>query len=169
MSAGWFSPGPTTEAEHEVSRWGSRRRWLKIAGGALAVAVLFITTTAFTGLDAPGSLRRYKVNELRALAARLNEDAGDHSTPDDCWRRVHGASGPGRPIAGVNYLTSRVELHIYGGRFGRVEPSTFRAVTDRADAIIGSHDDWSWSMVQTEVSPDGWSPLVSCALVTRGY
>lgn len=145
------------------------RRWLKIGVGAVVVAALFMATTALTGLDAPGGLRRYKLSELRALAARLNEEAGEYTTPDDCWRMVHDASGPRRPVAGVNHLTSRVELHIYGGRFGRVEPGTFNAVIDRTDAVIASNDNWSWGMVQTEVSPDGWSPLVSCRLVTRGY
>jgi hypothetical protein len=147
-----------------------RRRPLVIIALAVgAVAVLFFGITAFTGLAGPGMLTRYPYGELGDLAAAIEQRAGDIRTPDDCWRELEGATGPIREIARVDYLRSRVVVRAYAADSGRIEPVTFRAITDRIDEVIALDPDFSWQMVQIEASPDGWSPLVSCRLVTRGW
>ena len=35
--------------------------------------------------------------------------------------------------------------------------------------LFDANPQYSWEMVKIEASPDGWSPLVSCRLVTRGW
>ncbi len=146
-----------------------RRRLLVITALALgAAAVLFFGVTAFTGLAGPGMLTRYPYRELGDLAAAIDNQADDIRTPDDCWRELEGATGPIREIARVDYLRSRVVVRAYAAQSGRIEPATFRAITDRIDEVMAENPDFSWQMVQIEPSPDGWSPLVSCRLVTRG-
>ncbi len=149
------------------------RRWRKrvLVGGAavLAAVTVFVAVTAATGLPAAGPLHRYPYGELASLRDQVNADAGDIRTPDDCWRELSGDDGPLRDIAAVDLLRSRVVVRIYSGNVGEVDPWTYNAVVGRLDAIVRSDPDLRWGMIQIEASPDGWSPLVSCRLVTRGY
>ncbi len=136
----------------------------------VSTSMLFMFITAFTGLAAPGMLHRYKVGDLEALSDAINEAAGLYRTPDDCWRTVHGTDGPLRPIAGVDFVRSRVVVRVYySGRKGVTEPATKNRVIEEIDAVVNGDDRFSWAMVQLERSPDGWSPLLSCSLVTKGH
>jgi hypothetical protein len=147
---------------------GRRRTVALIAGGALLV-VAFIGVTALTGFAGPGMLRRYPYRDLSALAESIDDRAADIRTPDDCWRELNGSDGPIREIVRVDHIRSRVVVRAHARVSGRIDPSTFRTVTDQIDEIIATDPRFSWQMVQIEPSPDGWSPLVSCRLVTRGW
>jgi hypothetical protein len=138
------------------------------AGVALALVVL-VAVTGVTGLPAPGPLERHPYRDLGALADAVHAEAGDFRTPDDCWRTLHGNSGPLRPVAGVDYVRSRVVVRAYSAESGVIDPRTFRAVVERIDEIIADDSRFSWDMVEIEASPGGWSPLLSCRLVTRGW
>jgi hypothetical protein len=35
--------------------------------------------------------------------------------------------------------------------------------------LVAAHPELSLDMVETEASPEGWSPLMSCSLVVRGW
>lgn len=155
-----------------LSTTGAPGRWRKVrtvAAIVLAAVVVFLAVTAVTGLPAPGALRRHPYRELRALADRVNADAGPIRTPDDCWRTLYDAEGPLREIAAVDHVRSRVVVRIYSGNRGTVDPTTYNAVVERLDALVTADPRFGWGMIQLEASPDGWSPLVSCRLVTRGY
>jgi hypothetical protein len=52
---------------------------------------------------------------------------------------------------------------------GKVLDRTREAVEQRLEAIVATHPDLSMDMVDLEASPEGWSPLMSCALVVRGW
>lgn len=158
---------PSGPAENTGGR--GRRRWLVVCGIVLVAVLIFFAVTAFTGLPVAGMFQRYRVADLQALSDRINEDAGPYRTPDDCWRMLNGASGPRRPIAGVDYLRSRVVVRTYAPLAGYTEASTFNVIVNRVDGVINSDSAFSWGMVELEPSPDGWSPLVSCSLVTQGY
>jgi hypothetical protein len=153
-----------------------RRRALVALACVLGVVVMFLGVTAVTGLGGPEWMRRYPQTDLRDLAARINDDAGALRTPDDCWRMTSSKdgverdpSGPLRDIARVDYLRSRVVVRVYAAESGRIDPTTHNAVIDRLGAVFAADPRYSWSMVVVEPSPDGWSPLVSCRLVTRGW
>lgn len=163
--------GPeTTGAGGATSqRRPGRRRWLVAGAVALAAVVAFLAVTALTGLPAPGPLRRHPYADLAALRDRVNDEAGEIRTPDDCWRDLYGNDGPLRSIADVDLIRSRVVVRVYSGNVGRVDPWTYNDVVRRLDDLVASDPDLSWGMIQLEASPDGWSPLVSCRLVTRGH
>jgi len=42
-------------------------------------------------------------------------------------------------------------------------------VQRRLDRLIAANPEFEPGMVVTEASPDGWSPLVDCERVTRGW
>jgi hypothetical protein len=150
---------------------------LLIAGAAaLAVVLAFLAVTGVTGLGGSSWMRRYNYGDLGDLAAQVNDDAGDLRTPDDCWRTLpskDGAKrdpdGPRRDIARVDYLRSRVVVRVYANESGRIDATTSRTVSERLDALFEANPQFSWRMLELEPSPDGWSPLVSCRLVTRGW
>jgi hypothetical protein len=153
-----------------------RRRALLACALLFGIIVVFLGVTAVTGMGGPEWMRRYPYADLRELAGRVNGDAGDLRTPDDCWRTTpskdgieRDESGPLRDIARVDYLRSRVVVRVYAAESGRIDATTYKAVDERLDALFASDPRYSWSMVQLEPSPDGWSPLVSCRLVTRGW
>jgi hypothetical protein len=153
----------------------SRRWWIAIAIVAVSV-VGFIGVTGATGLDAPGWMQRFSYGELGDLATAVNTEAGDLRTPDDCWRTVSskdGAhrdpTGPARDIAKVDYLRSRVVVRVYASESGDIDRTTYRSVVERLGDLFTAKPEFSWDMVKLEPSPDGWSPLVSCRLVTRGW
>jgi hypothetical protein len=169
--------GESTDAPDATRGRRVRRRRRLIVPAAVVgtVVVLFLVVTAFTGLGGPEWMRRYPYGDLRDLAGRINAEAGDFRTPDDCWRTApskdgvsRDASGPLRDIAKVDYVRSRVVVRAYAAESGRVDWSTQKTVTDRLDALFDGDPQFSWAMIQLEPSPDGWSPLVSCRLVTRG-
>jgi hypothetical protein len=159
--------GPVGEAP--PGRSLRRRRWLVATGVTLAVIVGFLAVTAVTGLPAPGSLHRYPYADLAGLRDRVNDEAGEIRTPDDCWRNLYGNDGPQRSIADVDLIRSRVVVRMYSGNVGRVDPWTYNGIVSRLDALVASDPELTWGMVQLEASPDGWSPQVSCRLVTRGH
>jgi hypothetical protein len=152
------------------------RRWLVVIGVAAIVVVGFFAITGVTGLAGPSWLHRYPYGDLRALADAVNTDAGPLRTPDDCWRTTPSTDdarrdpdGPLREIAKVDYLRSRVVVRAYANQSGLIDRTTRRAVLERIDAVETSNPAFSRSMIVLEPSPDGWSPLVSCRLVTRGW
>ncbi len=167
----------TSPAEPGPPRKKRRRRaWLVVAGAAVVVVVGFFGITGATGLAGPGWMHRYTYGELSDLAAAINTEAGDLRTPDDCWRTTASTggakrdpNGPLRDIARVDYVRSRVVVRGYANQSGRIDPTTLRAIDGRMSAFFTSHPQFSWAMVELEPSPDGWSPLVSCRLVTRGW
>ncbi len=172
-------PGePATDGDPEVSR--ARSPWVKrglVAGVAIVVVlVAFIGVTGATGFPAPGWMERFPYGDLSDLASAINAEAGDLRTPDDCWRTVpeqdgerRDPNGPLRDIAKVDYLRSRVVVRAYASSSGEIDRATYRSITDRLDKLFGANPQYSWEMVKIEASPDGWSPLVSCRLVTRGW
>ena len=172
-------PGePATDGDPEVSR--ARSPWVKrglVAGVAIVVVlVAFIGVTGATGFPAPGWMERFPYGDLSDLASAINAEAGDLRTPDDCWRTVpeqdgerRDPNGPLREIARVDYLRSRVVVRAYASSSGEIDRATYRSITDRLDKLFGANPQYSWEMVKIEASPDGWSPLVSCRLVTRGW
>jgi hypothetical protein len=153
-----------------------RRRWLV---GGLAILVLlvgFFAVTALVGLGGPAWMHRYRYSELSNLATTVNASAGPLRTPDDCWRTTpskgdskRDPDGPLRTIARVDYVRSRVVVRGYANQSGVIDTSTLRAITQQLDGLVADHPEFSWAMVEIEPSPDGWSPLVSCKLVTRGW
>jgi len=145
-----------------------RRCWL-VAGATVLAVIVFLGVTGFTGLPAPGALERYRYADLRSLANAVNDDAGDLRTPDDCWRKLEGNDGPLRSIAAVDYVRSRVVVRAYAWQSGVIAADTFNTIVDRIDRIITADPAYSWGMVSIEGSPDGWSPLLSCPRVLRGY
>ena len=52
---------------------------------------------------------------------------------------------------------------------GEVDPRTRREIERRVDAIVAAHPGLTTDMVVLEPSPEGWSPLMSCTLVVRGW
>ena len=153
-----------------------RRRWLAAAAAVVLVVVAFFGITGATGLSGPGWLHRYKYSELDDLASVVNTTAGDLRTADDCWRTTPSTkdakrdpSGPLRDIARTDYVRSRVVIRGYASQSGRIDPNTHRAITDHLNTLFADHPEFSWAMVDIEPSPDGWSPLVSCKLVTHGW
>jgi hypothetical protein len=162
-------PGATGVGAGASRRRTGRRRLLVAGGVALAAVVAFLAVTALTGLPAPGALRRHSYAQLAELRDRVNDEAGEIRTPDDCWRNLYGNDGPLRSIADVDLVRSRVVVRVYSGNMGRVDPWTHNDVVRRLDDLVASDPDLSWGMLELEDSPDGWSPLVSCRLVTRGY
>jgi hypothetical protein len=164
---------PTEAAPPKKRR---RRTWLAVAVAAALVLVAFFGITGATGLTGPQWLHRYQYSELGDLAAAINADAGDLRTPDDCWRTspsTDGAkrdpNGPLREIARTDYVRSRVVVRGYASQAGKIDSTTNRAITDHLNALFASRPEFSWAMVDLEPSPDGWSPLVSCRLVTHGW
>lgn len=142
----------------------------------VAIVVAFFGATGATGLNAPGWMHRYSYGELDDLADRVNAEAGDLRTPDDCWRTLpsrddakRDPNGPLRDIAKVDYIRSRVVVRVYANESGQIERSTHRTVVERLNALFAAEPRYSWQMVKLEASPDGWSPLVSCRMVTRGW
>jgi len=110
------------------------------------------------------------------LADAVNAEAGDLRTPDDCWRTTPSTDdahrdpdGPRREIAKVDYVRSRVVVRGYANQSGIIDRTTLRALNERLDAVMTSDAGFARSMIDVEPSPDGWSPLVSCRLVTRGW
>jgi hypothetical protein len=150
----------------------TRRRRLAAAGGAVvAVAVAFVAVTAFTGLPAPGPLRRYPARELREMVDAIHADAGPLRTPDDCWRTLepdYDGTG-GRPVATIDWVRSRVVVGMRADLRGRVSSSTQRAVEARLEDIVARNPDLSAGMYELEATPEGWSPLMDCKLVVRGF
>lgn len=169
--------GSGSEDPEPSGRPRSRRRVaLVVASAIAAVLVGFLAVTAATGLPGPGALERHRVGELRALADAIHDEAGDLRTPDDCWRtlpskdgEVRDPTGPLRSIAEVDHLRSRVVVRVYANESGRIDATTRQAVRVRLDEVLGRDPRFSENMLLLEPSPDGWSPLVSCRLVTRGW
>jgi hypothetical protein len=134
-----------------------------------------LVVTSFTGLPAPGPLQRYPTAVLNDIVAAVHADAGDLRTPDDCWRTTYRASqddappGPPRAIAAVDHLRSRVVVRAYADQRGRVDDRTAEAIERRIDQIVRDDPRFERSMILVEPSPDGWSPLMSCPLVIRGW
>ena len=147
-----------------------RRRLLTVAAGGLGVVVLAMAVTAFTGLPAPGPLRRYRAEDLRALVDAVHAEAGALRTPDDCWQLLE--PGPPtddrRPVASIDWVRSRVVVAVRADNVGRVDGRTRRAVDSRLRAIADADPDLTMGMVEVEASPEGWSPLMSCGLVLQG-
>lgn len=169
--------GPTRDGPEPPAEPTARsRRWLAAGVAALVGVVAFFAVTGITGLDAPGWMRRYPYADLGQLADRVSAEAGDLRTPDDCWRTLsakddaeRNPDGPLRDIARVDYVRSRVVVRVYASESGRVDRTTQRIVNERLAALFSADPRFSWQMVKLEPSPDGWSPLVSCRLVTRGW
>jgi hypothetical protein len=157
--------------------WPRRHPRFVVAAIVLVVAATaFVGITGATGLEGPGWLHRYPYRDLGRLADTINAEAGELRTPDDCWRTTPSTddatrdpAGPLREIAKVDYVRSRVVVRVYASESGRVDGLTRHSVTNRLDRLFDSDDELSWDMVELEPSPDGWSPLVSCRLVTRGW
>lgn len=160
---------PADDTDELAAERPRRRRWWLVAGVAALAVVVFLGVTGLTGLPAPGALERYRYADLRALANAVNDDAGDLRTPDDCWRKLGGNDGPLRSIAAVDYVRSRVVVRAYAWQSGVIAADTFNTIVDRIDRIITTDPAYSWGMVSIEGSPDGWSPLLSCPRVLRGY
>jgi hypothetical protein len=148
-----------------------RRRLAAIAAGVGIAVTAFLALTAFTGLPGPGPLRRYKASELHEMVDAIHADAGDLRTPDDCWQTLRSdyPSGDRRPVATIDWVRSRVVVGMRSDNIGEVEPRTRAEVERRVDAIVAAHPDLSTDMVVLEPSPEGWSPLMSCGLVVRGW
>jgi hypothetical protein len=148
-----------------------RRRLAAIAAAVVVAVATFLVLTAFTGLPAPGALRRYKASQLTELVDAVHDDAGPLRTPDDCWQTLEPdfPSGQPRPVAAIDWLRSRVVVGMRSDNVGAVDPRTRAEVERRLRAIVATHPDLSMGMVELEASPEGWSPLMSCALVVRGF
>ncbi len=148
-----------------------RRRLVAAAAGVLGAVVVFLAVTAFTGLPAPGPFRRYRASQLQELVDAVHDDAGPLRTPDDCWQALEAdfPSGDRRPVASIDWVRSRVVVGMRADNVGRVDPRTREAVEQRLGAIVAEHPGLSMAMVELEASPEGWSPLMSCSLVVRGW
>jgi hypothetical protein len=148
-----------------------RRRLAAIAVGVLVAVAAFLVVTAFTGLPAPGPLRRYKASDLEELVDAVHSDAGPLRTPEDCWQTLepdHPIGDP-QPIATIDWVRSRVIVAMRSDNVGEVDHRTRAEVQKRVDAIVAARPELSTDMVVLEPSPEGWSPLMSCALVVRGW
>lgn len=151
--------------------FGTRRRRLAaLAVGVIVALALFVFVTAFTGLPAPGPLRRYKSSQLEQLVDAVHTDAGRLRTPDDCWQTLQPdfPSGDPRPIATIDWVRSRVVVGMRSDNIGEVDRRTRAEVEKRLDEIVAAHPSLSMKMVELEASPEGWSPLMDCGLVVRG-
>ena len=148
-----------------------RRRLAAIAVGVVVVLAGFLAVTAFTGLPGPGPLRRYRASQLEELVDAIHADAGDTRTPDDCWQELEPdfPSGDRRPVASVDWVRSRVVVAVRADNVGRVATRTRQEVDRRIAAVVAEHPGLSTDMVEIEASPEGWSPLMSCTLVLRGW
>jgi hypothetical protein len=148
-----------------------RRRLAAIAAGVVVAVAAFLVLTAFTGLPGPGPLRRYKASQLQELVDAVHADAGDLRTPDDCWQtlRADHPSGGRRPVATIDWVRSRVVIGMHSDNIGEVDQRTRAEIERRVDAIVAAHPDLTVDMVVLEPSPEGWSPLMSCGLVVRGW
>ena len=170
-------PAPPTDgpAPDTTGTVGRLRRWWPWAMGALALLAAGLGVTSITGLPGPGPLARYPTATLDDLVAAVHADAGALRTPDDCWRTTYRASvdeapdGPPRPIAAVDHLRSRVIVRAHADQVGRIDPRTRREIDQRLDAIVAGDPRFEPGMIRLEASPDGWSPLMSCPLVIRGW
>lgn len=163
------------EPEGTTRRPRRRRRWLRPLLAIVAVVAAFLVVTGFTGFPGPGALHRYPNATLDDLVDAIHADAGDVRTPDDCWRTTYRATidaaptGPERPIASIDHLRSRVVVRVYADQIGRVDPRTAASVDRRLAQIVRDDPRFEPGMLITEPSPDGWSPLMSCPLVVRGW
>jgi hypothetical protein len=148
-----------------------RRRLTAIAAGVVVAVASFLVLTAYTGLPGPGPLRRYKASQLEEMVDAVHADAGDLRTPDDCWQTLRSdqPSGDRRPVATVDWVRSRVVIGMRSDNIGEVDPRTRREIERRIDAIVAAHPGLTTDMVVLEPSPEGWSPLMSCTLVVRGW
>ena len=161
-----------------------RRRLTAIAAGVVVAVASFLVLTAYTGLPGPGPLRRYKASQLEEMVDAVHADAGDLRTPDDCWQTLRSdhPSGDRRPVVkpfGFVELLARVRAvlrRINPAETGllrhgalTVDPRTRREIERRVDAIVAAHPGLTTDMVVLEPSPEGWSPLMSCTLVVRGW
>lgn len=148
-----------------------RRRLAAIAAAVVVALAAFLVLTAFTGLPGPGPLHRYTASQLRELVDAVHDDAGPLRTPDDCWQTLEPdfPSGQPRPIATVDWVRSRVVVGMRSDNIGEVDRRTRAEVERRLEAIVAAHPDLSMEMVELEASPEGWSPLMSCGLVVRGF
>jgi hypothetical protein len=164
---------PVDDEARDAGRRGPR--WLWWALTAIVVVVALLATTSLTGLPAPGPLERYPVATLHDLVDAVHAEAGPLRTPDDCWRTTFRArrddapDGPPRPIAMVDWLRSRVVVRVHADAVGRVDARSAEAVRRRIAAVVAAHPEFEPGMVVTEASPDGWSPLMDCDRVTRGW
>lgn len=154
-----------------VLRTRRRRVIAATAAALLGAVVVLLVVTAFTGLPGPGVLKRYRAAQLEAMVDAVHEQAGPLRTPDDCWQtldpdftEVHT-----RAVASVDWVRSRVVVSMRADNVGNVDRRTRAAVEDRLQAVVEEHPDLSLDMVELEASPEGWSPLMSCALVVRGF
>lgn len=154
-----------------VLRTRRRRVIAATAAALLGAVVVLLVVTAFTGLPGPGVLKRYRASQLEAMVDAVHEQAGPLRTPDDCWQtldpdftEVHT-----RAVASVDWVRSRVVVSMRADNVGNVDRRTRAAVEDRLQAVVEEHPDLSLDMVELEASPEGWSPLMSCALVVRGF
>jgi hypothetical protein len=149
-----------------------RRRIVAVSAAAvLGAVVAFLVVTAFTGLPGPGVLKRYKAGQLEAMVDAVHEQAGPLRTPDDCWQtlRPDFTEVDTRAIASVDWVRSRVVVSMRADNVGTVDPRTRAAVEERLQTVVSEHPELSLDMVELEASPEGWSPLMSCALVVRGF
>lgn len=148
-----------------------RRRLAALAGAVVGLVAVVLVVTAFTGFPGPGPLKRYKASQLEAMVDAVHTEAGPLRTPDDCWQTVRPdfEEVHTRAVASVDWVRSRVVVSMRADNVGRVDPRTRAAVEDRLDDVVATHPDLSLDMVELEASPEGWSPLMSCALVVRGW
>ena len=148
-----------------------RRRLAALAVGGVALVALFLVITAFTGLPAPGPLRRYRASQLSELVDAVHSTAGPLRTPDDCWQTLEPdfPSGDPHPVATVDWVRSRVVVGMRSDNVGDVDDRTRAAVEQRLQEIIALHPGLSMGMVELEATPEGWAPLMSCSLVVRGW
>ena len=149
----------------------TRRRALSVLAAVVGGVVLLLVVTAFTGLPAPGALHRYRASELQDLVDAIHDEAGPLRTPDDCWQTLDAdfPSGDRRPLASVDGVRSRVVVAVRADNVGAVNPRTRRAVQERLRRVVDAHPGLSMAMIELEASPEGWSPLLSCSLVVRGW
>lgn len=148
-----------------------RRRLLVAAAAVVGVVVVALGVTAVTGLPGPGPLRRYPASELQELVDAVHAEAGPLRTPDDCWQTLEPdfTEVHTRPVATIDWVRSRVVVGVRADNVGRVDPRTRAAVEQRLEKVVAEHPDLSLDMVEVEATPEGWSPLMSCALVVRGW
>lgn len=154
-----------------VLRTRRRRIIAATAAAVVGVAAVFLVVTAFTGLPGPGPLKRYKASQLEAMVDAVHEQAGPLRTPDDCWQTLEPdfTEVNTRAIASVDWVRSRVVVSMRADNVGTVDPRTRAAVDERLDTIVAEHPELTLDMVALEASPEGWSPLMSCALVVHGF
>ncbi len=154
-----------------VLRTRRRRIVAATAAAVLGAVVAFLVVTAFTGLPGPGPLRRYKASQLEAMVDAVHEQAGPLRTPDDCWQTIEPdfTEVHTRAVASVDWVRSRVIVTMRADNVGTVNDRTRAAVEERLQAAVDEHPGLSLDMVDLEASPEGWSPLMSCALVVRGF